>query len=251
MVGRAHPTTIATKNLTRYWNDTRKRIDIDVENDLSPIFHVQNVELKQALWYPQYLMNEGNVNLGINLKARSRFLRTIDSMNDREFEALACVVCNLLGAHEVHLTPPGNEGGIDFYALIRFPSESHIFGALNKSTRIVGQSKNYAGKESITGFRSFLTSLGNVRSVHGSVTNHMPNWFMRGTGPIIGWYVAKSGYQSGVTSFAREQGVVLSEAVDLAEVLATNLVPDSAIDIDDKLHTLADKVSNILPNTAL
>lgn len=214
---------ILLRDCSRYWNDVRKNIDHDLNHDRSPAIHVSDVQRKTFLPYPDYVSQSGNTSKGDLLRAKPLILSEIDLLTDREFEAFACGICTLLGCTEYHLTPPGDEGGIDFFASLKVTTDNHVFGSNQRCLRIVGQTKKYSDKETITSFNSFITTLGNVRTLHRSVSHHVPAWFKRTSGPIIGWYIASSGYQQGVITTAQEQGVILSDALDLAEVAALKL----------------------------
>ncbi len=57
------------------------------------------------------------INTGkIDAKAKCRYIirpelyRLIDGYDARNYEALACVLCQLLGANNIYLTPAGNGG---------------------------------------------------------------------------------------------------------------------------------------------
>lgn len=50
----------------------------------------------------------------LRLRHRPAMLRMMDGLNDRQYEALGCVISKFAGASHVSLTPRGSEGGVDF-----------------------------------------------------------------------------------------------------------------------------------------
>lgn len=108
-------------NATRYWNDLCKVSEalgdrgiqclIDVIDNPSRRFRTTDCGLRASA-------TKRDRACGLRLPTRASILRMIDGLNDRQYEALACVASKAIGASRTHLTPPGNEGGIDFLALI-------------------------------------------------------------------------------------------------------------------------------------
>jgi hypothetical protein len=147
-------------------------------------------------------------------------LRTLDAITDREYEALGCVVSEVIGASHVHLTPNGKEGGIDFFALVISPSPCHLLVGTTAPLRIVGQSKKYATAIEDEKVKSFITTLSDVHRLSPTVEPHVPTWFRAAAGPVIGWVMAHHGLQSGAASRARNHGIIYSDSLDVAEILA-------------------------------
>src|SRR5579862_8837546 len=136
------------------------------------------------------------------------------------YEALCCLVLQLLGAQRYHLTPAGDEGGIDFLATVHFFSKSHIFSGLGREVKIVGQSKMYAERVPVGNVDAFITTLENVRKGSDRVRDIIPAWFHDSSGPIIGWIVGHKGFQSGAQNEAKKHGIILSTSRDLAEIIS-------------------------------
>jgi hypothetical protein len=141
-------------------------------------------------------------------------------LNDRQYEALGCIVSETSGASRIHLTPAGNEGGIDFIAALPLPGKSHVFRGNNHPVRIVGQCKKYASPVSLDRIRDFAHTLNEVRDHNAEICRVVPAWFWDMRGPIVGWHIAHTGHQSGVTSKAKHQGIILSDAIDMAEAIS-------------------------------
>jgi hypothetical protein len=220
---------IVTRRGRHFWDALKLNSEADLQrNRHAPIYCVDDLLYHYHLPADKVRL-DGSGDKARLLEARPHILKGLDQINDREYEAAACEIMALIGAIEVHLTPDGNEGGVDFYALIDGDTGSHLFGKSSRGFRIVGQTKKYEQRESITHFNSFLKVLDNVRHLHGSVAKCMPDWFRRKSGPIVGLYIAHSGYQSGVFSAAAEHGVVLADSIDLAEMcaLSTKLDPSA------------------------
>jgi len=147
----------------------------------------------------------------------------IDSLTDREFEALACVALRLAGASETRLTPPSNEGGVDFFALITSPAHSHLFSGSTHPLRIIGQSKKYSGPVQVGAFKEFLKTIDEVKYGGEPKTERIvPPWFHSVRGPIIGLMIGHTGFQSGAESRARRHGVILADSLDMAEMVAVS-----------------------------
>src|SRR5690606_14181401 len=125
---------------------------------------------------------------------RSSFLRSIDTLSDREYEALACVVSSCAGADKVRLTPPGNEGGVDFFALIRNPARCHVFQHTRSPLRVIGQCKKYSGTVGVDKVRQFIQTINSVCNQSALTEAHVPPWFRTAGGPVVGWIIGHSGF---------------------------------------------------------
>ncbi|AIV48798.1 hypothetical protein TR70_1129 [Burkholderia pseudomallei] len=157
-----------------------------------------------------------------HLRSRRRpaLLREIDALNDREYEALGCVASLIAGADKALLTPPGNEGGVDFFARIKHPAFTHIFGGANTPIRIIGQCKKYSSPVTDDRIRDFTTTVRDVCHASLSMERLVPRWFRESGGPIVGWVISHSGFQSGAITRGRNQGFILSTSLDLAELFS-------------------------------
>lgn len=152
--------------------------------------------------------------------SRPNILRQLDSLSDRQYEAMACVACNVIGARFQVLTPSGNEGGIDFIATLPMPSSSHIFSSVGSELRIIGQCKKYQTPVAVERVEQFIQTMNNVRYRSERVRKHLPAWFEEARGPIIGWIVAHMGYQTGAADEAKRHGIVSSDSLDMAELFS-------------------------------
>lgn len=215
----------AAANATRHWNDLCNQSRHDIERGLRPLFRITDMLGRKAVWYPRLstspLPHKQKRAIALSI-TRPHALRCIDLLTDRQYEALGCVISRLAGADRVKLTPPGNEGGIDFFARLRVAGSSHLFSGSYTPIRVVGQCKKYAGRVTVDKVRDFITTLDSVRYQAATLMEKdlIPAWFSSSYGPMIGWIISHSGWQSGAQTLANNHGIVLSSSLDLAEVVA-------------------------------
>jgi hypothetical protein len=198
-----------TKNIKRIRNRFAQLIDEDKKRGVTPPLVLDSGYNCQ--WYPQHAKQEAAWTY------RNSLLRKLALIDDDSFEALCCYAIECMGGKS-YKTKSKSDGGVDGYALLTNLLDNHIFGQ-KKHLKIVGQFKNYDHKEAITSFESFIQTLNNVRHMSSRVTGEMPSFFSSAQGPIIGWYVCKSGFQKQVYDQAKWHGIILSDLVDLVEVL--------------------------------
>ena len=203
------------------------------------MFYVTDSDGMRAVWVRRpndKLQGAAALRADALWRARPRMLRKIDLLSDRDYEALGCLVSELVGAEKFLLTPPGNEGGIDFLCRMTMPSRTHIFGGTCAPIRIVGQCKKYQSRVGVEKIRDFAKTIDDVRHRAHHLENVVPHWFRGGSGPVIGWMIGHSGFQSGSVTIANNQGIILSDSVDMAEVIAKSrafyesLLPDARAD---------------------
>lgn len=212
----------AERNLKKYWNWMLALTDEHKARGLMPYFLVPSSSSYSIACAGHELItaHEDKSQLfGRNLKNRAILLGQLDKLNDREYEALAGVVCKAIGVREFVLTPPGNEGGIDFLAHIVTQSSTPIFPSPGTSLRVVGQCKKYATALAVDTFENFIQTLHNVRYRSNRVRRHIPSWFSESNSPIIGWMIGHSGFQTGSADEGKQHGIYMSDAVDLVEIL--------------------------------
>lgn len=210
-------------NRIRIWNCLKKQSESDQKEGLFPILLEKDDNSRRFAWYAHELESRGDSKAkrrSVMLKARPHLLNAIDSMTPRGFEALGCVVCDLIGAETVELTPRGNEGGIDFFGLVIFPSKAHVFGGTRAKVRIVGQSKKYTTRVSVDRVRDFITTIEQVKHRSEALKYPLPQWFAIQKGPILGWMISHKGFQSGAITLARNHGISLSTSIDITEISA-------------------------------
>lgn len=186
----------------------------------------------------------------IRCGSRSGFLRSIDRLSDREYEALACLVSSCAGADKVHLTPPGNEGGVDFFAIIRNPARCHVFQHSRSPLRVIGQCKKYSNAVGVDKVRQFIQTIASVCNQSALTEAHVPPWFRTASGPVVGWIIGHNGFQSGAITLARNHGIVLSDSLDLAEICAQSRRFPVHSDTEEHAQLLEKEVTAILHGSA-
>jgi hypothetical protein len=202
--------------LNRHWNNTLKLIYEDEKRNLEPIFTIVDKKTK-LLEYSNHSSKGYKAKLN---RDRVDFLNEIDSINDREYEAFCCVVLKNLGANNILLTSKGNEGGIDFVGTIKFGKKAHFLFGVNGPLRIIGQSKYYDHKVSVKEIKEFDSTISDIQRLSPKVNFVLPNWFKKEKGPIIGWFIAHSSFQSGANDRSKNFGFINSDSRDLVEILS-------------------------------
>lgn len=219
----------AEVHLKRFWNWFKEALDEHRRRDLSPYFVIPQVTsfaLACGCHHLGALADDESQSIGRYSKTRPHLLRQIDRLSDREYEALAGVVCDSLGARNFFLTPPGNEGGVDFFGTLSLPRDTYGFSSLGYELRVVGQCKKYKTPISVDRVEGFLHTMNNVRHRSGRVRNHIPTWFSDSKAPIVGWIISHEGFQSGSSDEAKQHGLFLSDSIDLAEMLSQARILD-------------------------
>lgn len=213
----------ASRHLKVYWNELIKQQEENEIRGIKPLFTIVDDTLKKVSFDHLNLLDTMPFRQKIVnslLRARPLILDKIDLLNDREYEALACFVCELLGANNIKLTPPGNEGGIDFLATIKFTERSHYLFGVKGPIRIIGQCKKYSTKMQVDKVKEFITTLQEVKNQNPSVERIIPNWFRTSTGPVIGWIISHTGFQSGSLSKSQCHGILMSDSIDIAQLIS-------------------------------
>lgn len=213
----------AQSKLNKIWADFKKDYVLDLGNHIVPLFDIIDEYSKRVRWIGIHdsRLDEKKRYL---YKIRPEVYKYIDRIDDRKYEGLACVVSKLIGAENVYLTPPGNEGGIDFVAKITFPSKAHFLFGNKGPIRIIGQCKKYATKDKIGHMKEFTQTLTHVYNLSYRAGEILPDWFKDSNGPIIGWHIAHSGHQSGALNYAKNYGIVTSTTKELVEIIAKSKV---------------------------
>ncbi len=213
----------ADAGLKRYWNWFTLEIDQQRRRGIVPYFSTVGGGTNAFSHTANSLLSSSDENdqfRGRLATSRPDILRQLDQLNDRQYEAMACIACKAIGARVQVLTPPGNEGGIDFIASLPLRNSSHIFSSTGSDIRIVGQCKKYQSPAAVDRVENFLHTMNNVRHRSERVRKHLPHWFEEERGPIIGWIVSHMGYQTGAADEAKRHGIILSDTLDMAELFS-------------------------------
>lgn len=180
-------------------------------------------------------------------RRRPAMLRMIDALNDRQYEALGCVIAQLGGASDVFLTPHGGEGGVDFFALVPTPGRCHLFSGGIHPLRIVGQCKKHKRTIDEAMAKEFVETLQTVKyRGEPKIEKLVPAWFHATRGPIIGLLVSHAGFQSGADTKARNHGFILADSLDLAEIAALSSQIPEDLDAAARAYQCASRVAQML-----
>jgi hypothetical protein len=200
------------------WNALQSEQETRTRDGVAPVLHLID-DVKKCRWYSngQSTTNRERYRR-LRLASRPAFLSHIDDLTWREYEALGCETALLCGATHVELTPPGNECGIDFFAVLKLHGNNHVFTGKGTPLRVIGQSKKYESRVEVDRVKSFNEALVDVQKKEPKVTALTPAWFQAHRGPIAGWMVAHRGFQSGAKTRAHNHGILVSDTVDLAEI---------------------------------
>lgn len=213
--------TMATNKVNRLWNKYKQEYSEDVLNGIVPLFTIVNSYDKKVRW----VGNDAFPNEKRDFyKLRPELYKYFDRMNDRQYEVMACVICELLGADKICLTASGNEGGVDFFARIPFSRKSHFLFGIKGPIRIVGQCKKYSSRDNVGHMKEFVTTLNNVYNKSYRVGEILPDWFKLGKGDIIGWHIANAGHQSGALDVAKNYGILVSDTKQLIEIICNSKI---------------------------
>ncbi len=233
-------------NVQRYWNYINSLIEQDIKKGIEPVLKIEDNSLKRFRWFFGENFSDIPHKKFHLLSCRHLFLQEIDTLNHRQFEALGCLTSELIGAKKTLLTPPGNEGGIDFIASIKFSKTSHFLFGVSGPIRIIGQCKKYSGAAQVSSIKEFNATLQDVYSLTRKMRSILPDWFRTEKGPIIGWCISHLGFQSGAIDRAKNYGVVISDSRDIAEVIAgsRNFYPN--LHLNQRAKMLKNELSNKL-----
>ncbi|HVW97545.1 MAG TPA: restriction endonuclease [Mucilaginibacter sp.] len=210
-------------NVKRIWNYVIKQQSDDQKNQsIQPIFHILNSITRDVQCYLKERFNYTGDNRFQLLQSRPFILNEIDLLNDRQYEALPILLCQLLGAKDVHLTPAGNEAGIDFIATMKYSDESDYLFGVNGPIRIIGQCKKYSTPVQVNTIKEFESTMIDVFHLTAKMRRILPTWFYEAKGVIVGWVISHSGFQQGAKDRGKEFGYVLTDSRDIAEIIAAS-----------------------------
>lgn len=213
--------TMAANKVNRLWNSYKKQYEEDVSNGIVPLFSIVNNYEKKVRWIGKNLDTDSRREY---YKIRPELYKFFDKLNDREYEVMSCVICDLLGADKISLTAPGNEGGVDFFARISFPQKAHFLFGTKGPIRIVGQCKKYANRDNVGHMKEFVTTMNNVYNKSYRAGEILPDWFKLEKGDIIGWHIANSGHQVGALDVAKNYGILVSDTKQLIEIICNSKI---------------------------
>jgi hypothetical protein len=234
--------TLAELKLNRIWNSFLKDFAEDVKNNIVPVFDIVDKRAKKVKWIG---VNDSHDQMRKKhlFMLRPELYRYVDGVSDREYEALACVVCKIIGANNILLTKKGNEGGVDFVASINFSNTAHFLFGVKGPLRVVGQCKKYSTKDNVGHMKEFAQTLTDVYKLSNKAGEVLPPWFKSHAGPIIGWHISHSGHQSGALNYAKNHGILTSSTKEIIEVICKSRYIASQ---QNKVEAIKDEVRKAL-----
>ena len=109
--------------------------------------------------------------------------------------------------------------------------------------RVVGQCKKYTSPVQVSAVKEFIETLEDVKHRgEPKIEGQTPSWFHATRGPIVGLFVAHSGFQSGAETKARNHGIIAADSLDLAEIMAASERIPEDITLGARADVCADKV---------
>lgn len=198
-----------------FWNRLSIRQNALTTRGLTPQFLEVDPSQRLLKWN-----DSKNFLTACKVKIRPKVLDFLDYLSDREYEYACGVACEFAGAELTYVTPPGNEYGIDFVSIIPAYGRSSVICAGKEGLRIVGQSKKYTAKIPREKVMLLAESINMIKNRKPEITRLLPGWFFSSRAPIAGWIVGHSGFQSGCTQHAADHGIILSDSLELADILS-------------------------------
>lgn len=204
------------------WDSLKIQIADELNRGLYPTFSQVAPGVKRLFWHAKFLphdISKGERHRRTRLLSRNQVTKSIRELDYRQFEALCVLACRLSGASRYTLTPHSDEFGIDFFAVIPSVGKSHVFNGGGGPIRIVGQSKMHSAQVARDYVVKLTAAVTSVQQRSEDVRTLIPNWFVRESGPIVGWFVAHNGLHSGAQDYANSFGIIHSDSRDLAEII--------------------------------
>lgn len=224
---------LADKKINKVWACFLKDYEYDLKNNIVPLFDIVDDKSKLVKWIGISRTELGECKRHLFMD-RPELYKFFDKMTNREYEALACVICGLMGAENKLLTDAGNEGGIDFIASIKFSTNAHFLFGIKGPIRIIGQCKKYNTKDNIGHMKEFTQTLNNVYNLSFRPGEILPLWFKQDKGPIYGWHIAHEGHQSGALGYAKNFGILTSSSKEIIDLICklkfTNIINENKVE---------------------
>lgn len=207
---------LAQSKEIKLWNKYKKEHNDDIQNGIVPLFTIISDQERIVKWIGDSCRFKTRREQYV---CRPELYKFIDQLNDRQYEVMACVLCEFLGADKIKLTDRGNEGGVDFFAKIPFSDDAHFLFGVKGPIRIVGQCKKYTSKDHIGHMKEFVQTLDNVHNKSYRAGEILPDWFKLERGVIIGWHISNLGHQAGALDIAKNYGILVSDTKQMIEII--------------------------------
>ncbi|MBK4216149.1 restriction endonuclease [Paracoccus caeni] len=207
-------------------------------------FEYTNSILLKLRWNIQSLTDRRH---RAKLERRAVAIDWIDRLkDDRHYEYLGGLLMRKLGASRIHVTPKGNEFGIDFLAIAPAFSRSGMFLSKGRGIRIVGQSKYYNHPVARDKIQAFNDVMNSIRNNKEELIRVLPSWFRSSPAPLLGCFVAHSGYQSGARKSAEQNGYLLLDTRAAGEIVSCVGKMDHLREEDDVIRHLWEEIGMLL-----
>ncbi|HCW61845.1 restriction endonuclease [Sphingobium lactosutens] len=179
-------------------------------------FDVSSIKDLKLSWARSHQMGRKHRQ---RLNCRASVARWLHGLDDRSYEIASAYAMKSLGASKVHVTPKGDEFGMDFLALVPAFTKSPLFVSGARGVRIVGQSKKYSHPVAREKIQSFNDLIGSIKNNKAELIPLLPSWFRSSGSPIISCFIAHSGYQAGSIRMSSQAGHILIDSIGLAEII--------------------------------
>ena len=198
----------------RLWNYILKRNEALEKKNLDIVLHSRD---DMGMLFSSSNAVPLRSGKSLKLKHRWRVLSWLFEMDWRDYEYVGAFCLYLHGGEDVFITARGHEGGIDFGGIVDYFGPSQSLHSNGQRFRIIGQSKKFNGAANINKVREMNDVMTSVRKLAPKQSKQIPSNFKKTSGPLLCWMAAHSGFQSGASSLARENGIIVCDSVSLAE----------------------------------
>lgn len=234
-------------NVQRIWNYMQKmQYELQKEKGIQPLLNIQNFSTRHVSCYLNDSFKNSQNKKYYFLKSRPKILNEIDLLTSRQYEALSILLCEILSANNTLLTPSGNEAGIDFIATIKFSEAAHFLFGINGPIRIIGQCKKYNDAVQVDKVKEFHSTISDVQHLTAKIRGILPAWFYQSRGLIIGWLIGHSGFQQGAKDRAKDFGIILSDTIEIAEIISGSKKFHQDLPFDRRHEKILLEIQNIL-----
>lgn len=207
---------LAQSKEIKLWNKYKKEYSSDIQNGIVPLFTIVHEKDRIVKWIGECSRFQTRRE---QYRCRPELYEYIDQLNDRQYEIMACVLCEFLGADKITLTEKNKEGGVDFFARIPFPEKAHFLFGVKGPVRIVGQCKKYSVKDNVGHMKEFVQTLDHVHNRSYRAGEILPDWFKLERGAILGWHISNLGHQAGALDIAKNYGILVSDSKQMIEII--------------------------------
>ena len=207
----------------RLWNYILRKNETLEKQSLKPVLHpLDNMGM---LFMKHPPLTSKSVKL-VKLRYRWKVLSWLYQMHWRDYEYIGAFCLYLNGGDDIFITTRGNEGGVDFGGIVDYFGSSQSIHSNGQRFRVIGQSKKFNSPANVNKVREMNDVMTSVRKLSPKQTKQIPSNFKTTNGPLVCWMTAHSGFQSGASSLARENGIITCDSVSLSEeILKSKRIP--------------------------